>query len=127
MKEQDSPGGFDTVCNGGGPSLPNVVRKTGEALWPTARSSGASLTGGSNQAKAEKARGTYISGRLNPAWVEALMGFPPGWTDGPQVPANSNTRGNRRARSPGSSHTEQPGSEPSATRSSRRARRSSAA
>lgn len=26
-------------------------------------------------------------GRLNPAWVETLMGCPIGWTDGPQDPA----------------------------------------
>lgn len=26
-------------------------------------------------------------GRLNPEWVEALMGFPIGWTDGPSDPA----------------------------------------
>jgi DNA (cytosine-5)-methyltransferase 1 len=38
-------------------------------------------------------------GALNPAWVEALMGFPPGWTalDGPPLPVRS-TRGSRRAR-----------------------------
>jgi hypothetical protein len=36
---------------------------------------------------------------LNPAWVEALMGFPAGWTDpGPQGAESRNTRGSLRAR-----------------------------
>lgn len=40
------------------------------------------------------------SGKLNPAWVSQLMGFPDGWLDipdGPPVRANPNTRGKRRA------------------------------
>jgi hypothetical protein len=42
---------------------------------------------------------------LNPEWVEALMGFPPGWTDlGPEglgrlAEERRRTRGNPRARS----------------------------
>lgn len=36
-------------------------------------------------------------GSLNPDWVEALMGFPPGWTDGLPDEAKPSTRGNRRA------------------------------
>ena len=40
-------------------------------------------------------------GRLNPEWVETLMGFPPGWTDPTlgytsQDVANSSAHGNRR-------------------------------
>lgn len=42
---------------------------------------------------------TTAVGRLNPAWVESLMGFPPGWTDGPPVQAKRSTNGKRRARS----------------------------
>jgi len=36
-------------------------------------------------------------GPLNPAWVEALMGFPPGWTaiGGPPVEASPSTNGSR--------------------------------
>lgn len=36
---------------------------------------------------------------LNPDWVEALMGFPAGWTrtDGPQAAVKSSTNGSRRA------------------------------
>jgi hypothetical protein len=38
-----------------------------------------------------------VQGRLNPEFVEVLMGFPVGWTDidGPPDPENGNTRGNR--------------------------------
>lgn len=41
-------------------------------------------------------------GQLNPAWVETLMGLPPGWTDigGPLPPAKSKKTGNHRAPSP---------------------------
>ena len=45
-------------------------------------------------------------GKLNPAWVDALMGFPDGWTeveacqgDGQQAPTNPKHRGNHRKRS----------------------------
>lgn len=42
-------------------------------------------------------------GRLNPEWVETLMGFPEGWTDVPYMPgrparASRNTDGSLRAR-----------------------------
>lgn len=56
-------------------------------------------------------------GALNPAWVESLMGFPAGWTDGPPVPAKHNTAGKPRA-SRKASRTEAPDSRPSATPSS---------
>ncbi len=40
------------------------------------------------------------SGKLNPLWVERLMGFPEAWTDigGPLVAAKRSTPGSRRAR-----------------------------
>lgn len=46
---------------------------------------------------------------LNPDWVEALMGFPPGWTVGPPAPAKRSTRGNRRAPRPDPPPTETDG------------------
>lgn len=64
--------------------------------WATPRASGTTLGGGSCQRKAMKARGADIQGKLNPAWVESLMGLPPGWTDGLPVPAKHSTRGRRR-------------------------------
>jgi hypothetical protein len=80
----------------GGYNLDDWVRK-----WNTPRSSGASLSGGSNSRKTAIRDGSYISGSLNPAWVEALMGFPPDWTAtaGPPRPARR-TRGSRPAPSP---------------------------
>lgn len=47
------------------------------------------------------------SGKLNPAWVEALMGFPSGWTDidGPLPAVPSSTKASRRARSKGGKST----------------------
>lgn len=41
-----------------------------------------------------------VGGALNPAWVESLQGFPPGWTEvGPLDPPKSPGHGKRRARS----------------------------
>lgn len=37
-------------------------------------------------------------GALNPDWVETLMGFPIGWTDGLPVPEKRKRNGNRRGR-----------------------------
>jgi hypothetical protein len=48
--------------------------------FPTPRSSGITMGGGSNQRKAAAARGTLVTGALNPTWVEWLMGFPLEWT-----------------------------------------------
>jgi hypothetical protein len=36
-------------------------------------------------------------GHLNPTWVESLMGFPLGWTDGPLDPATLLLFGSRLA------------------------------
>jgi len=72
------------ASNDGGPSqfernsLPlNAAVKT----FPTPTSSNRDSAGGSNSRAKQKKDGTYISGQLNPTWVEWLMGFPLGWTD----------------------------------------------
>lgn len=54
--------------------------ESGCGLWPTPTSSNRDNAGGSNSRKAAKARGTYISGSVNPSLYEWLMGFPIGWT-----------------------------------------------
>ena len=66
-------------------------------------------------------RGDTASGRLNPDWIEPLMGFPMGWTNigGPLRPARS-TAGSHRASSSVGSSTAARESSPSETRSSRR-------
>lgn len=77
-------------------------------MWNTPRSSGASLSGGSNSRKTAIRDGSYISGSLNPAWVGLLMGFPEDWTAtaGLRLPGRR-TPGSRRARShPEASPTE---------------------
>jgi hypothetical protein len=48
-------------------------------LTPTA--SNRDSAGGTNSRRRQDRDGTYISGQLNPTWVEWLMGFPLGWTD----------------------------------------------
>jgi hypothetical protein len=49
-------------------------------MYPTPRASGTTMGGGSNSRAAAKARGTLVTGSLNPTWVEWLMGFPLEWT-----------------------------------------------
>jgi hypothetical protein len=77
-------------------------------LWNAPRAAGGSLTGGSNSRKTAIRDGSYVSGSLNPAWVEMLQGFPEGWTATAGRPrrARSNTRGSRPA--PSSAATPSP-------------------
>ena len=49
--------------------------------WATPSSSNGDNCGGSGARAKAKRDGTYLSGSLNPTWVEWLMGFPRGWTD----------------------------------------------
>jgi hypothetical protein len=74
--------------NGKGPGLVTAVSALSEAKWatPTARDE----KGPSNRADKHKAGAdlpgqvmpftTTSSAKLNPDWVETLMGFPVGWT-----------------------------------------------
>lgn len=95
--------------NGIGTPLAVAVR-----LWPTPTASDGSGKGGSLRDRGHRsnlpdrmaqAQGTGTL--LNPAWVEALMGFPQGWTDpltraaGPRRRGRRRTRGSRPAPSPG--------------------------
>ena len=101
------------------PSLGAAVRMHPTPQAADAKKFGETPEGWSRRAAASKARGvhkqeslavTVHEGRkpagpvcpLNPAWVGALMGFPPGWTDtaGPPAGARRRTRGSRRASSP---------------------------
>jgi DNA (cytosine-5)-methyltransferase 1 len=69
------------------PTLGDAVK-----LWPTMSSSGMGNTGSQQMLQAKVDNGTITDeekrmmsagngGRLNPTWVEWLMGFPTGWTD----------------------------------------------
>lgn len=71
-------------------ALPGAVCRTlGANLWPTptatASTGGAALSkwggAGARQKLTQVIPPEVLNGRLNPAWVECLMGFPPGWTD----------------------------------------------
>lgn len=88
------------------------AKGSGSALYSTesGRHSGTTLTDavvrldyGSNQggaagrsSPARPSLSATARGPLNPAWIEALMGFPPGWTDvGPPAEDSHNTSGSR--------------------------------
>jgi hypothetical protein len=86
-----------TVSDSKGPS-PNLKRDGSPNLaefvtFPTPTGSNRDSAGGTNTRRRQRRDGTYISGGLNPTWVEWLMGFPLGWTDlGPSA-----TRSSRRS------------------------------
>jgi hypothetical protein len=58
-------------------SLNEVIAR----LYPTPRADSRDNAGGSNSRRIAKERGTYIGRKLNPLFVEWLMGFPLGWTE----------------------------------------------
>jgi hypothetical protein len=64
-----------------GTTLSDAIRMAVQ-LWPTPGAANANDNArGSNARKAAQANGTYISGQLNPTWVEWLQGYPLGWTE----------------------------------------------
>lgn len=94
----------ETARNGNGMGTPLGVAVR---LWPTIRATDGDH-GGPNQRDSAGNPGlpgavrAPVGGKLNPAWVEQLMGFPDGWTellvlDGPPDPVKSSMRGKRRA------------------------------
>jgi len=69
-----------------------LVAAVNESMWPTPLAQGAGGSGHYNKVEKLYSEGlvTYEEkmalqagrgGKLNPMWVEWLMGFPPGWTD----------------------------------------------
>jgi hypothetical protein len=74
-----------TVSDSKGPS-PGLKREGSDNLaefvmFLTPTASNRDSAGGTNSRRKQERDGTYISGQLNPTWVEWLMGFPLGWTD----------------------------------------------
>ena len=128
--------------NGMGTPLAVAVR-----LWPTPKASDGSGKGGTGRDRGRRSdlpdRVAQAQGNatlLNPAWVEALMGLPQGWTlppagwsaprrsrAGRRRQATPSTTGSRPAPSKAASPTAPAGSPPSATPSSPRSPRSPAA
>ena len=79
-----------------------VAAKLSEGLpraTPAARDYRDTGTSPSEHQRHSPGNAALAGGSLNPAWVEALMGFPAGWTDiaGPQDAAKHKPRGSRRA------------------------------
>lgn len=103
--------------NGMGTPLAIAVR------WPTPTAGDAKASGAAGYSpQVPDQAGCRGRQSLNPAWVEQLMGFPPGWTlPGPD---NLSTNGRRRASSR-LPRIAPPDSAPSATPSSRKSRKRS--
>lgn len=96
-------GGPNQRDSKGKPALPSAAAR----MWPTPKTP----TGGGQVERMTKGGGIrkledaisktvgYNTGQLNPAWVELLMNFPPGWTDldGPLALEKNSTNGSRPA------------------------------
>jgi hypothetical protein len=89
-----------------------IPRNVAVKVWPTA-----TVNGNYNRKGASATSGdglqTAVDGKLNPDWVESLMGFPEGWTAlpvtlGPADPPTRKRPGKRRAPSPAPSPIERP-------------------
>ena len=57
---------------------PNLETVVGQRMWPTPR---AFMHKDSTTDRGKSNLGEVIGGKLNPTWVEWLMGWPLGWTD----------------------------------------------
>jgi hypothetical protein len=87
-------GSKDSRSRSNGPPLPEAV-----AQWPTPTV--AIATGGQTSRSGDRKdelllAGMVGGGKLNPDWVEVLMGLPIGWTDGPADPETLLLFGNLR-------------------------------
>lgn len=116
--------------NGNGMGTPLAVAAR---LWPTTTAGDARSSGSRSSETSDAHDGTSLTDatvravptkglKLNPAWVEQLMGFPPGWTS--LAPESPSTNGKRRASSR-KRKTAPRASRPSATQSSRKSPSSS--
>lgn len=92
-RNNGDPGdGRGAYATAGAPSLETMAR-SGE-LYPTPTRRAETRWGGDR--KGEKLLPGMVGvGTLNPEWVETLMGFPIGWTDGPLDPETLLLFGNR--------------------------------
>jgi hypothetical protein len=61
---------------------PNLETIVGQRMWPTPTSHMAKETNAPSEAlRNEPSLSSRVGGKLNPMWVEWLMGWPLGWTD----------------------------------------------
>lgn len=93
-----------------------VLGDGGKGRWPTPAATDHKGSYAPGQRRGQLPDAVQCHGRLNADWVEALMGFPPGWTriDGPSDPESNSPTESRRA-SPASAESERSGSAPSET------------
>lgn len=84
-----------------------VLGDGGKGRWPTPAATDHKGAYAPGQRRGQLSDAVQCHGRLNPAWVEALMGFPPGWTAtaGPSGPESSSPTESRRE-SPTSAESE---------------------
>lgn len=114
MRQWATPMATDAVKGAGNfpRGNPTLAGQARQWATPQARdekgptgSAGRSENGGKRSSLSDQAMPGATAGRLSPDWVEALMGFPQGWTAipkahaGPPRPAMSPTPGSRPARS----------------------------
>jgi hypothetical protein len=108
IEESDSLSWPTPNANECGPKINSTNSKTQIGLrgaiarqWPTP---GASMgtggcTGPSRETKHATLNHSVGTGSLNPGWVESLMGFPDGWTDGLPRPEKTSMNGSNREQS----------------------------
>ena len=105
-----------------GISLTDAVRGDGgKGRWPTPAATDHKGSYAPGQRRGQLPDAVQCHGRLNPAWVEALMGFPADWTrtGGPSDPESNSPPKSLRAQ-PSSAESERSASAPSAMPSCRR-------
>ena len=62
--------------------FPNLESVVAQRMWPTPTAQDAKNNGGPSQMERNSLPlNAEVGGSLNPAWVEWLMGYSPGWTD----------------------------------------------
>ena len=63
------------------PPLAHLTDGIVSGSWPTPNANGTTLGQWGGSTNSIRKNPTLASGKLNPTWVEWLMGFPEGWTD----------------------------------------------
>lgn len=86
-----------------GISLVELAASGGILEWPSLLptmtvNNARNNAGPSQRASSSPSLDVVAGGKLNPEWVELLMGYPPGWTETPPIAKSSRPRRQRRTR-----------------------------